>query len=160
MSGGVDSSVAAALLLEQGHDVTGVTLKLWGGESDSGCCSVSDVEDARRVAAQLGIPHYVFNFADDFDAHVVEPYVRGVRSRAPRRTRASSATVRSSSVACSRGPRRSGSTRSPPVTTPGRRPTPTAPAGSCAGPTRPRTSRTCSTCSAQRELARTLLPGR
>jgi tRNA-specific 2-thiouridylase len=76
MSGGVDSSVAAALLLERGHDVTGVTLKLWGGESDSGCCSVSDVEDARRVAAQLDIPHYVFNFADDFDAHVVAPYVQ------------------------------------------------------------------------------------
>jgi tRNA-specific 2-thiouridylase len=75
MSGGVDSSVAAALLSEQGHDVTGVTLKLWGGESDSGCCSVADVEDARRVAAQLGIPHYVFNFSDDFDRHVVEPYV-------------------------------------------------------------------------------------
>jgi len=75
MSGGVDSSVAAALLTEQGHDVTGVTLKLWGGESDSGCCSVSDVEDARRVAAQLGIPHYVFNFGADFDEHVVAPYV-------------------------------------------------------------------------------------
>ena len=75
MSGGVDSSVAAALLLEQGHDVTGVTLKLWGGESDSGCCSVSDVEDARRVAAQLGIPHYVFNFSEAFDANVVAPYV-------------------------------------------------------------------------------------
>jgi tRNA-specific 2-thiouridylase len=75
MSGGVDSSVAAALLLEQGHDVTGVTLKLWGGESDSGCCSVADVEDARRVAAQLGIPHYVFNFSDGFDEHVVAPYV-------------------------------------------------------------------------------------
>lgn len=55
MSGGVDSSVAAALLVEAGHDVTGVTLKLWGGESDSGCCSVADVEDARRVAAQLGV---------------------------------------------------------------------------------------------------------
>lgn len=75
MSGGVDSSVAAALLVSQGHDVTGVTLKLWGGDSDSGCCSVSDVEDARRVAAQLGIPHYVFNFGDDFDQHVVQPYV-------------------------------------------------------------------------------------
>jgi tRNA-uridine 2-sulfurtransferase len=75
MSGGVDSSVAAALLLERGYDVTGVTLKLWGGESDSGCCSVSDVEDARRVAAQLGIPHYVFNFTADFDAAVVGPYV-------------------------------------------------------------------------------------
>jgi tRNA-specific 2-thiouridylase len=75
MSGGVDSSVAAALLRDAGHDVTGVTLKLWGGESDSGCCSVGDVEDARRVAAQLGIPHYVFNFSDAFDEHVVAPYV-------------------------------------------------------------------------------------
>ncbi|MEO6469072.1 MAG: tRNA 2-thiouridine(34) synthase MnmA [Acidimicrobiia bacterium] len=75
MSGGVDSSVAAALMRDQGHDVTGVTLKLWGGDSDSGCCSVSDVEDARRVAAQLDVPHYVFNFADEFDAKVVDPYV-------------------------------------------------------------------------------------
>jgi tRNA-specific 2-thiouridylase len=75
MSGGVDSSVAAALLRDAGHDVTGVTLKLWGGPSDSGCCSVSDVEDARRVAAQLGVPHYVFNFADDFERAVVGPYV-------------------------------------------------------------------------------------
>ncbi len=75
MSGGVDSSVAAAVLRDQGHDVTGVTLKLWGGASDSGCCSVSDVEDARRVAAQLDLPHYVFNFAAEFDANVVEPYV-------------------------------------------------------------------------------------
>ncbi|HWW52450.1 MAG TPA: tRNA 2-thiouridine(34) synthase MnmA [Acidimicrobiales bacterium] len=75
MSGGVDSSVAAALMLQQGHDVVGVTLKLWGGAQDSGCCSVGDVEDARRVAQQLGITHHVFNFTDDFDAHVVEPYV-------------------------------------------------------------------------------------
>jgi tRNA-specific 2-thiouridylase len=75
MSGGVDSSVAAAVLRDEGHDVTGVTLKLWGGASDSGCCSVSDVEDARRVAAQLDVPHYVFNFSEEFDARVVEPYV-------------------------------------------------------------------------------------
>jgi tRNA-specific 2-thiouridylase len=75
MSGGVDSSVAAALLIDAGHEVTGATMKLWGGPSDSGCCSVADVEDARRVAQQLGIDHHVFNFTDDFDAHVVEPYV-------------------------------------------------------------------------------------
>lgn len=76
MSGGVDSSVAGALLLRDGHDVVGVTMKLWGGDSDTGCCSVSDVDDARRVAQQLDIDHLVFNFGDDFDAHVVDPYVR------------------------------------------------------------------------------------
>ncbi|HEY4332616.1 MAG TPA: tRNA 2-thiouridine(34) synthase MnmA [Ilumatobacteraceae bacterium] len=75
MSGGVDSSVAAALLVEQGHEVVGVTMRLWGGESDTGCCSVSDVDDARRVAQQLGIDHLVFNFTEDFHAHVVDPYV-------------------------------------------------------------------------------------
>jgi len=75
MSGGVDSSVAAALLVEQGHEVVGATLKLWGGESDSGCCSVADVEDARRVAQQLGIMHHVFNLTEEFDRHVVTPYV-------------------------------------------------------------------------------------
>jgi tRNA-specific 2-thiouridylase len=75
MSGGVDSSVTAALLVEQGHRVTGVTMKLWGGDSDTGCCSVSDVDDARRVAHQLGIDHHVFNFGDDFDEKVVAPYV-------------------------------------------------------------------------------------
>ncbi len=75
MSGGVDSSVAAALLAEDGYEVTGATLKLWGGESDSGCCSVADVEDARRVCDTLGIDHHVFNFGDEFNAHVVDPYV-------------------------------------------------------------------------------------
>jgi tRNA-specific 2-thiouridylase len=75
MSGGVDSSVAAARLADDGHDVVGVTLKLWGGESDQGCCSVSDVDDARRVAQQLGIDHHVFNFGDVFSDHVVGPYV-------------------------------------------------------------------------------------
>jgi tRNA-specific 2-thiouridylase len=74
MSGGVDSSVAAALLLEQGHAVTGATMKLWGGAGDSGCCSLADVADARRVADQLGIEHHVYNFADDFERDVVAPY--------------------------------------------------------------------------------------
>jgi len=79
MSGGVDSSVAAALLVERlGPDrVVGATLKLWGGTSDSGCCSVADVEDARRVADQLGLVHRVFDFTDEFDRRVVEPYVAG-----------------------------------------------------------------------------------
>ncbi len=75
MSGGVDSSVTAALMLEKGYQVTGATMKLWGGPSDSGCCSVSDVDDARRVANELGIVHHVFNFADDFEEKVVNPYV-------------------------------------------------------------------------------------
>jgi tRNA-specific 2-thiouridylase len=77
MSGGVDSSVTAALLLDEGHEVVGATLKLWGGASDSGCCSVADVEDARRVAQQLGVEHWVFNFTEDFDHRVVAPYVAG-----------------------------------------------------------------------------------
>ena len=80
MSGGVDSSVAAALLRDAGHEVVGATMKLWGGPSDSGCCSVADVEDARRVAQQLGLAHHVFNFTDDFDARVVDPYVDAHRS--------------------------------------------------------------------------------
>ncbi len=75
MSGGVDSSVAAALLAEAGHDVQGVTLRLWGGPSDQGCCSVADVEDARRVADRLGLDHHVFNFGLDFERDVVDPYV-------------------------------------------------------------------------------------
>ena len=75
MSGGVDSSVAAALMQREGHHVVGVTMRLWGGESDTGCCSVSDVDDARRVAQQLGIDHLVFNFTDDFREAVVDPYV-------------------------------------------------------------------------------------
>jgi tRNA-uridine 2-sulfurtransferase len=75
MSGGVDSSVAAALLVDQGHEVVGATMKLWGGFSDSGCCSVADVDDARRVADHLGIAHRVFNFEEAFASDVVERYV-------------------------------------------------------------------------------------
>ncbi len=76
MSGGVDSSVAAVLMRDAGHEVAGVTLKLWGGVQDSGCCSVSDVEDARRVAGQLGIDHYVWNLTELFEQRVVDPYSR------------------------------------------------------------------------------------
>jgi tRNA-specific 2-thiouridylase len=84
MSGGVDSSVAGARLVDAGHTVVGVTMRLWGGESDTGCCSVSDVDDARRVAQQLDIDHLVFNFGDDFDEHVVNPYVSAhVSGRTP-----------------------------------------------------------------------------
>ena len=76
LSGGVDSSVAAAELIDAGHHVVGITMRLWGGESDTGCCSVADVDDARRVAQQLDIDHLVFNFSDEFNTHVVDPYVR------------------------------------------------------------------------------------
>ena len=76
MSGGVDSSVAAALLVEAGHDVTGVTLRLWSGAAvDAGCCSEAEIDDARRVAHQLGIDHLAWTFTDEFDAQVVAPYV-------------------------------------------------------------------------------------
>ena len=75
MSGGVDSSVAAARLRDDGHDVVGVTMRLWGGPSDTGCCSASEVADARRAAAQLGIDHHVFDFSTEFERHVVDPYV-------------------------------------------------------------------------------------
>ena len=78
MSGGVDSSVAAALLLEQGHAVVGITMRLWrGAAADIGCCSEAEIDDARRVCNQLGVDHRVFNFTDDFDRHVVDPYVDG-----------------------------------------------------------------------------------
>ena len=78
MSGGVDSSVAAALMKEDGWDVTGIMLKLWSGpaaNNESGCCSVDAAEDARRVAQVLDIPFYMFNFAEEFARSVVEDFV-------------------------------------------------------------------------------------
>lgn len=78
MSGGVDSSVAAALLVRQGYDVVGVTMKLFkdGGDlPDRPCCSLDSVNDARRVCESLGIPHYVLNLQDAFGRDVVQDFV-------------------------------------------------------------------------------------
>lgn len=80
MSGGVDSSVAAALLVEHGHEVIGLSMQLYDqqqGEVRFGsCCTLDDLHDARRVAQRLGIPHYILNFERQFDDHVVSNFVR------------------------------------------------------------------------------------
>lgn len=81
MSGGVDSSVAALLLKEQGYDVIGVTMQIWqdedaaAAEREGGCCSLSAVEDARRVAEVLEIPYYVMNFKEEFRRSVIDYFV-------------------------------------------------------------------------------------
>jgi len=79
MSGGVDSSVAAALLAEQGHDVIGVSMQLYdqseGQTSFGSCCSIDDLYDARRVAAAIHVPHYIINFEKQFDEQVVSNFV-------------------------------------------------------------------------------------
>ena len=77
MSGGVDSATTAALLKAQGHEVIGITMQLWDyGESEGGCCSADEVCDARRVAYEIGIPHYVVNYMDSFKELVVSDFVR------------------------------------------------------------------------------------
>lgn len=91
MSGGVDSSAAAALLKEQGHELVGFTMQLWdqrrhvnvdenGEPLPSRCCSLDDVYDARRVAGSLGFPFYVLNLEKDFDRDVVEPFIQSYLS--------------------------------------------------------------------------------
>ncbi len=81
MSGGVDSSVAAYLLAREGYDVVGVTMRLWASEAEDitpdhqGCCSIEDIEDARRVCQTLGVPHYVLNVEREFREHVVDYFV-------------------------------------------------------------------------------------
>ena len=82
LSGGVDSSVAAWLLKEQGYSVIGVTMQIWQDEereieeAEGGCCGLSAVEDARRVAAALKIPYYVMNFKQEFKEHVMDYFAR------------------------------------------------------------------------------------
>lgn len=82
MSGGVDSSVAAYLLKEQGYDVIGVTMQIWQDEEqctlekEGGCCGLSAVEDARRVAEVLDIPYYVMNFKENFQKNVIDYFVK------------------------------------------------------------------------------------
>lgn len=88
MSGGVDSSVAAALLREQGHDVVGVTMKTfcYSGTPGHGktCCGLDGIADARRVAVALGIPHYVFDVEEDFSRDVIDDFVAEyARGRTP-----------------------------------------------------------------------------
>lgn len=82
MSGGVDSSVAAALLRDEGHEIVGLSMQLYdqghasdGGPAFGSCCSLDDLHDARRVATTLGIPHYIVNFEQQFNEHVVAPFV-------------------------------------------------------------------------------------
>lgn len=85
MSGGVDSSVAAYLLKEQGYDVIGVTMQIWQDEDrlleeeNGGCCGLSAVEDARRVANDLGIPYYVMNFKKEFQRDVIDYFIEEYR---------------------------------------------------------------------------------
>lgn len=85
MSGGVDSSVAAYLLKEQGYDVIGVTMQIWQPEGadqleqEGGCCGLSAVEDARRVAHLLDIPYYVMNFRKEFQENVIDYFVKEYR---------------------------------------------------------------------------------
>ncbi len=81
MSGGVDSAVAALLLHRQGYDVIGVTMRLWSADDSAitpdhqGCCSIEDVEDARRVCQTIGVPHYFLNVEREFRAHVMDYFV-------------------------------------------------------------------------------------
>lgn len=80
MSGGVDSSVAAYILKEQGYDVIGVTMQIWQDDAlettENGCCGISAVDDARRVAGQLGIPYYVMNFKQEFKENVIDYFTK------------------------------------------------------------------------------------
>ena len=82
MSGGVDSSLAASLLKEKGYEVVGATMRIWKGEEGHDslyrCCGATDVEDARRVAQQIGIPFYVVNLTEEFEREVIQYFLRSI----------------------------------------------------------------------------------
>ncbi|HQI70709.1 MAG TPA: tRNA 2-thiouridine(34) synthase MnmA, partial [Bacteroidales bacterium] len=81
MSGGLDSTVAAILLLEQGYDLVGVTMIVWDYESaggaapESGCCNLDAINDARKVAVELGFPHYVADFRKEFEEKIISNFI-------------------------------------------------------------------------------------
>src|SRR5512142_2456121 len=88
LSGGVDSAVAAARLAERGHEVIGVTMKLWcyaeGPSPSRGCCTLEAIDDARAVARRMGFRHYVLDCEEDFRDHVIEDFVgEYLRGRTP-----------------------------------------------------------------------------
>ena len=101
MSGGVDSSVAAFLTKDMGYDATGITLKLFDNEDigekrEKTCCSLDDIDDARRVCLKLGIPYYVYNFKDSFKENVIDRFIRAYENgTTPNPPTAVRATVRS-----------------------------------------------------------------
>jgi len=84
MSGGVDSSVAAYLCKSGGYECMGATMKLYNGydDTESTCCSLSDIEDAKEICRRLDMPHYVFNFTEDFDAKVIKKFIDSYESGA------------------------------------------------------------------------------
>lgn len=80
MSGGVDSSVSALLLKEQGYDVIGVTMKLFDGIVEGSCCNMDSTQDAKRVCDMIGIPHYTINMKEEFSKHVIDNFVDEYRN--------------------------------------------------------------------------------
>ena len=166
MSGGVDSSVAAALLADEGHEVIGLSMQLYdqsradgAGRTFGSCCTLDDLHDARRVAAAIDIPHYVLNFERQFDEQVVSNFVARVHRRphaASLRALQQRPEVRD--AARSRA-RRSAPTPSPPATTRGRPRRADRPAARCgAASTRPRISPYFLFSLTQEQLARARFP--
>lgn len=117
MSGGVDSSVCAALLKEAGYNVSGVTLRLYDGEDYNAgltktCCSLSDVEDARAVCVRLGIPHYAFNFKESFEKDVISDFINEyINGRTPNPCIECNRKIKF--VKCCAAPKRWGTIKSP-----------------------------------------------